>query len=154
MQSVLTLIIELWKFRSPGGLPSPNFGSVSFILTLPLSRVMTFWVQVCSWFILAPKVLQLCINQFVIWFMQVCVNKWITCPSSLSHRGALARPSTPEVLRVRERAPNSLLFRCFNFRLTFEFMKELGSASHGIRVLVEFDPLIGEFWWHQRGPIS
>jgi len=28
-------------FESPEGLPSPNFGSVSFILTLPLSRVVT-----------------------------------------------------------------------------------------------------------------
>jgi hypothetical protein len=33
-QGVLTPAIELRSFRSPGGLPSPHFGSVSFILTL------------------------------------------------------------------------------------------------------------------------
>ncbi len=34
MQGVLTLVIELWIFRSLGGLQLPTFGSVSFILTL------------------------------------------------------------------------------------------------------------------------
>jgi hypothetical protein len=29
---------------------------------------------VCPWFIRAPKVLQLNINQVAIWFVQVCVN--------------------------------------------------------------------------------
>jgi hypothetical protein len=35
MRGVLTPAIELWSFGSPRGLPSPNFGNVSFILTLP-----------------------------------------------------------------------------------------------------------------------
>jgi hypothetical protein len=35
------------------------------------------WIYVCSWFIHAPKVLPLCINQLVVWFMQVCVNNWL-----------------------------------------------------------------------------
>jgi hypothetical protein len=26
------------------------------------------WIRICSWFILAPKVLKLCINQLVVWF--------------------------------------------------------------------------------------
>jgi len=34
MQGVLTPEIELWSFKSPEGLPSPHFGSVSLILTL------------------------------------------------------------------------------------------------------------------------
>jgi len=42
MRGVLTPAIELWNFGSPEGLPSPNFGSVSFILTLFQSRVATF----------------------------------------------------------------------------------------------------------------
>jgi hypothetical protein len=41
MQGVLTLVIELWSFGSPGGLPSPHFGSVNFIFTLFQSRVAT-----------------------------------------------------------------------------------------------------------------
>ncbi len=35
------------------------------------------WVQVCSWFVLAPKVLQLCTNQLVVWFVQVRVSDWL-----------------------------------------------------------------------------
>jgi hypothetical protein len=35
MQGVLTPAIELWVSGSPGGLPSPIFGSVSGNLTLP-----------------------------------------------------------------------------------------------------------------------
>jgi hypothetical protein len=27
------------------------------------------WVYVCSWFVRAPKVLQLCINELVVWFV-------------------------------------------------------------------------------------
>jgi hypothetical protein len=51
----------------------------------------------------------------------------VTLPSP--HPGAPARPSTPEVLRTRESAPNSLLFDCFHIRLTFEFIKGVGSSS-------------------------
>jgi len=40
------------------------------------------WVYVCPWYIRAPKVLQLCINQLVIWFVQVCVNNWLVYYSS------------------------------------------------------------------------
>ncbi len=41
MQCVLTPTIKLWVFVSPGGLQAPNFGSVSFILTLGQSGVAT-----------------------------------------------------------------------------------------------------------------
>jgi len=40
------------------------------------------WVHVCPWLVNAPKALQLCINQLVIWFVQVCVSNWLTCHSS------------------------------------------------------------------------
>ncbi len=35
------------------------------------------WIWVCSWFILAPKVIQLCTNQLVVWF---CVGlcEWLS----------------------------------------------------------------------------
>jgi hypothetical protein len=33
------------------------------------------WIQVCPWLILAPKVLELCTNQLVVWFVQVRVSK-------------------------------------------------------------------------------
>jgi hypothetical protein len=34
------------------------------------------WICVCSWLVRASKVLQLCINKLVVWFMQVHVNNW------------------------------------------------------------------------------
>jgi hypothetical protein len=48
-------------------------------------KVMTFskselwwilWVCACLGFVYAPKMLQLCINQLVFWFVQICVNNW------------------------------------------------------------------------------
>jgi len=52
----------------------------------------------------------------------------------LEHPGAPAHPSTLKVLRAKKRAPNSLFFHCFNFRLTFESIKELGNTSHAIEI--------------------
>jgi hypothetical protein len=43
-------------------------GGVAF----PKSR--PWWIWICLWLILALKVLQLCINQLVVWFVQVRVN--------------------------------------------------------------------------------
>jgi hypothetical protein len=40
------------------------------------------WICVCPWLIHALEVLQLCINQLVVWFVQVYVNNWPTYHSS------------------------------------------------------------------------
>ncbi len=40
------------------------------------------WIRVCPCFIRAPKVLQLCINQLVVWFMQVYMNNRLVYLSS------------------------------------------------------------------------
>jgi len=37
------------------------------------------WVCVCPWFIYEPKVLKLCSNQLVVWFVQVRVSNWLAC---------------------------------------------------------------------------
>jgi hypothetical protein len=34
------------------------------------------WIWGCSWFVLTSKMFQLCTNQLVVWFMQVCVSNW------------------------------------------------------------------------------
>jgi hypothetical protein len=39
------------------------------------------WIHVCLSFICVLKMLQLCTDQLVIWFVQVCVNNWLTCHS-------------------------------------------------------------------------
>jgi hypothetical protein len=55
--------------------------------------VMSLVCPCCSWLVLAPKVLQLCINHFV-WV--VCRPVWVSeaCQLFLSHPGAPTRPST------------------------------------------------------------
>jgi len=32
------------------------------------------WFSICPWFVRAPKVVWLCINQLVVWFVHVCVS--------------------------------------------------------------------------------
>jgi hypothetical protein len=36
------------------------------------------WVRVCLWLVHAPKVLQFCTNQLVVWFVHILVNNWTT----------------------------------------------------------------------------
>jgi hypothetical protein len=38
------------------------------------TMVNLLWVHVCMWLLCAPKMLQLSINQLVVWFMQVDMN--------------------------------------------------------------------------------
>ncbi len=74
---------------------------------------------------------QLCINQLVIWFVQVhrIIDLFIAYPSP--QPGALACPFTPKVLQVKECTPihSSIIS---TFRLTFESFKEFGGASIGV----------------------
>jgi hypothetical protein len=41
--------------------------------------------------------------------------------------------------------PTPFSFVVFTFGLTVESIKELGGVSHGIKIMVELNPLIGEF---------
>jgi hypothetical protein len=42
------------------------------VVASPKSGVWwVLWVWVCLWLVLAPKVLQLCINRLVVWFVQI-----------------------------------------------------------------------------------
>jgi hypothetical protein len=63
------------------------------------------WVCVCSWFVHEPKMLKLRTNQLVVWFVQVHVSNWLLITLPSPHPEALTHPSTPKVLRTRERAP-------------------------------------------------
>jgi hypothetical protein len=51
----------------------------------------------------------------------------VTPPSP--HPGALARPSTPKVLRTKNHAPTPYPSNVFTFRLTIESIKKFGGAS-------------------------
>jgi hypothetical protein len=86
------------------------------------------WVQVCPWLVLAPKVLQLCTNHLVFGFVQVRVNSWclsfFLIPSQSSNT-----PLYPQSAMSQGVCPDSLLFCCFQYRFTFESIKELGNMS-------------------------
>jgi hypothetical protein len=62
----------IWMWASWSGIKYTIRGKV---VASPKSKPWwILWVQVCPWFVLAPKVLQLCSNQLVVWFVQICVN--------------------------------------------------------------------------------
>ncbi len=48
------------------------------VVASPKSRMWwVLWVRVCLWFLLAYRVLKLCTNQFVVWYVQIDVNDWM-----------------------------------------------------------------------------
>ncbi len=128
MWGVLTPAIDLWSFGSPGGLPSPNFGSVSFILTLSQSRVAIgrWWLpsspgrgESCeSVFVHGESVHQKCSNYALSNLLSsLCRSVWVidllvTLPSP--HLGAPTRPSTPQSFVSQGARPNSFYFPCFH----------------------------------------
>jgi hypothetical protein len=78
---------------------------------------------------LCTKVLQLHLNQVVVWFVQAYVSNWIAYQSSYSHRGAPTHPSTPKVLRAKECAPIHFPSVVFTFGLAVKSIKKLGGVS-------------------------
>jgi hypothetical protein len=80
----------------------------------------------CPWFILAPKVFQLCTNHFV---LVLCRPMWVSeaCQFFLVPSQSSSMPFDPsKVLRARERASISYSSVVFCLGLTFESFKELG----------------------------
>jgi hypothetical protein len=59
-------------------------------------------IRVYSWFVHAPKLFQLCANQFVVWFVWFVWVIDLLVILSGPYPEALACPSTPKVLRARE----------------------------------------------------
>jgi hypothetical protein len=54
-------------------------------------------------------------------------------------------PFYPQSVANQGACPNFVLFCCFHFKLAFEYVEEVGSASRGIGALVKLDLLIREF---------
>jgi hypothetical protein len=84
------------KVMGPQSHGNPNFGKIQNVIwmwalwrgtkyTIKGKMVASrksepwwvLWVQVCPWLVLAPKVLQLCTNQLVIWFC-ACSCEWLS----------------------------------------------------------------------------
>jgi len=73
---VLTFKILGLSFGSPGTkchLDVASWRGIEYIIRGKVVASLRFgpwwvlWVWVCSWFVLTPKMLQLCINQLVVW---------------------------------------------------------------------------------------
>jgi hypothetical protein len=80
----------------------------------------------CPWLVLAPKVIQLCINHFV---LVLCRSVWVSeaCHFVLVPSRNFSMPFYPSiVLRAREHALTPCPFVVFSLGLTFEPFKELG----------------------------
>jgi hypothetical protein len=98
------------------------------------------WVCVCPWFVYAPKMLQLCINQLVVQFVQSMwvIELLVNLPSP--HPRAWARPSTPKVLWVKERAPIPYSFTIFPLDLHLNLSRNLGTC-HNDEIYGKHTPL-------------
>jgi len=77
------------------------------------------WIRVCPWLIHAPKVLQLCTNQLVV---------WLQTP---------ARPSYPKMLQARELTPTPFFSVVFILKLAFESFKKFRGASKMISTIMK-----------------
>jgi len=83
------------------------------------------WIHVCSWLVRAPKVLLLCINQLVVWFV------WIIDPLVIHPNPHLRVPTCPFTLKVlwtKEWTPTPYPSIVFTFRFTIESTKKIGGA--------------------------
>jgi hypothetical protein len=74
------------------------------------------WVWICPWLVLTPKVLQLCINQLVVWFMQVHVSDWslVILPSPMSE---LQHALLPLKCYELGSVPQLLIFPLFSLQI-------------------------------------
>jgi hypothetical protein len=83
------------------------------VLASPKSKSWrVLWIRVCPWLIHAPKMLQLCINQLVVWFVYVRVSNWIACHSFLVPFGNSSTPLYPRSVTNQRTCPNSFSFHC------------------------------------------
>ncbi len=82
----------------------------------------------CLWFVLAPKVLQLCTNHLV---LVLCTPMWVSeaCQFFLVPSQSSSMPFYPfKVLWARECASTLYFSTVFCLGLTFESLKELGTC--------------------------
>jgi hypothetical protein len=95
----------------------------------PKSRLWwVLWVRGCSWLVLAPKVLQLCINHLVLVF---CMFVWIieACQFFLIPSQSSSTPLYPSKCCELRSGPDSLLFWCFQFGSHIWVTQGVGNTS-------------------------
>jgi hypothetical protein len=79
----------------------------------------------------STKVFRLCINQLVIWFVQVHVSEWllVILPNPISK---LQHTPLPSKCHEPKSMPQLLTFSMFHLKFTFESIKELGCGSFSL----------------------
>jgi hypothetical protein len=93
--------------------------------------------QKCSNYALANLLFGLCKS---LWIIDLLITR------PIPHLGSSTRPSTLEVLQVREHTPTPS-FIIFTFRFTFESFKECGVHQFS-------SPSTKIWWWHPLAPIN
>jgi hypothetical protein len=91
-----------------------------------VQAVVSLVCSSCPWFVLTPKVLQLCTNHLV---LVLCRSMWVieACHFFLVPSRSSSTPLYPStVLRAWVRAPIRCCSVFFNLRFTFESLKKLG----------------------------
>jgi len=140
---VLTLVILGLPLGSPGTKSHLNVGPVEKCRVyykgesggFPQVRaVVSLVCPCCPWFILAPKVLQLCTKHLA---LVLCRSVWVdkACQLFLVPSRSSNTPLYPsKMLQTRERAPIPYFFVVFCLGLTFESLKEVGvhQQAHSI----------------------
>jgi hypothetical protein len=117
---------QLWKFWDSQGLPLGSPGTKTHLDVAPMERrkvyykgegvgfpqvqaVVSLVCMSCPWLVLAPKVLQLCTNHFV---LVLCRSVWVSevCHFFLVSSRSSSTPLHPSiVLWTKERAPTPCL---------------------------------------------
>jgi len=100
----------IWMWASWRGIEYPIKGKV---MASPKSEPWwVFWVWVCSWFVLTPKVFQLCTNHLMFGFVQVRVSSWFLSLFLVPSQSS-SMPLCPQSATSQGVCPNFLLFCCF-----------------------------------------
>jgi hypothetical protein len=158
---VPTLVISRLPLGSPGTKSHLDVGPVERCRIyykgegggFPQVRaVVSLVCPCCSWFVLAPKVLQLCINHLV---LVLCRSVWVSeaCQLFLVSSRSSNTPLYPsKVLQARERALTLYSFVIFSLGLTFESFKELGvrhspNIKFWLHCIFDIGPLLQVFWF-------
>jgi hypothetical protein len=91
--------------------------------------MVSFMCLSCLWFVLAPKVLQLCTNHPV---LVLCRSVWIieACQFLPSPIPKLQHAPLPSKCYKPGSGPNSLIFCCFQFGTHIWIPQGIGSTSH------------------------
>jgi hypothetical protein len=83
------------------------------VASLKFGPWRVLWVCVCSWLVHAPKLIQLCVNQLVVWYVHVYVNNWSTCYSFYSHPELQHAPLPSKWCELRN-VPQLIIFSLFS----------------------------------------